>query len=88
MPDSTTKVHANGTVNGKRPRIQSESDFTNGNSGFNDLNGHTTTSNNINGTKKRKNQFGETSDGHMTLSDWLKQWDNGRTKFHKPIVHP
>lgn len=47
---------------------------------------HNANQNGISG--KRKNQFGELSDGQMTLNDWVTQWDKGRTKFHRPSVHP
>lgn len=29
----------------------------------------------------RRNQFGEVSDGHMALEDWLEQWRKGKTRF-------
>eukprot|EP00057_Strongylocentrotus_purpuratus_P003075 XP_003725864.2 PREDICTED: uncharacterized protein LOC100892034 [Strongylocentrotus purpuratus] len=29
----------------------------------------------------RRNQFGEVSDGHMALEDWLEQWKKGKTRF-------
>nr|XP_054771831.1 probable thiopurine S-methyltransferase [Lytechinus pictus] len=29
----------------------------------------------------RRNQFGEVSDGHMSLEDWLEQWRKGKTRF-------
>ncbi|XP_072026650.1 probable thiopurine S-methyltransferase [Amphiura filiformis] len=83
MPDTAINTSESTTTPTAKSLKRTRQDSANG-----PTNGHSKGTNGENIKKERKNQFGEISDGHMKLGDWVTQWENGRTKFHKSAVHP
>ncbi|XP_072170596.1 thiopurine S-methyltransferase-like [Diadema setosum] len=75
-------VPSNSTVNGT---VQVDGDSNLADSERRSTNGDSQST--AAGQSLRRNQFGEVSDGHMSLDDWLEQWRRGKTRFTMKVPH-